>query len=154
MTRALLLAITLAAAAPASAQTRPNAVPPPYIVDDQWPSVRDRWHYAVQTPAGPGRTRYAYVDATPVPGRDGWTVEVACGEHVANTGKEISRIVAKGTAGRGRMPAIGGQARFPDDSPGFSFLIGQEPGDARLDLKSQFTDERCASGVGWLSTGD
>ncbi|KQP79247.1 hypothetical protein [Methylobacterium sp. Leaf117] len=152
MTRALILAIALAAAAPACAQTGPNAVPPPYIADDQWPSVRDRWHYAVQAPGAPGRTRFAYVDAVP-DGRDGWKVTVACGEHVATTGRETSRIVAAGIAGRGRMPAIGGAAAFPDGAR-LSFLIGQEPGDASLDLASQFTDSRCASGTGQLSTGD
>ncbi|CAM3147891.1 hypothetical protein JHFBIEKO_0260 [Methylobacterium mesophilicum] len=152
MRQAFLLAVALAAGAPASAQTGPNAVPPPYIADDQWPSARDRWHYAVQTPAGPGRTRYAYVDAVP-DGRAGWTVTVACGEHVRATGRETSRVVATGTAGRGRMPAIGGAAAFPDGVR-LSFLIGQDPGDANLELASQFTDSRCASGVGQLSTGD
>jgi hypothetical protein len=153
MRQVIILAIAMAAATPAFAQTGPGSAPPPYITDDQWPAAgRDRWHYAVQTPAGPGRTRYAYVDGTP-DGHAGWTVTVACGEHVATTGRETSRHVATGTADRGRMPAIGGAAAFPDGTR-LSFLIGQEPGDANLDLASQFTDARCASGVGQLSPGD
>ncbi len=153
MKQTFLIAVALAAAAPASGQTGPGLAPPPYITDDQWPAAgRDRWHYAVQSPGSPGRTRFAYVDAVP-DGRDGWTVTVACGEHATTTGREASRTVATGTAGRGRMPAIGGAARFPDGT-GLSFLIGQEPGDASLDLASQFTDSRCASGTGQLSTGD
>ncbi|KQU17617.1 hypothetical protein ASG63_08915 [Methylobacterium sp. Leaf94] len=151
MRRVIILAAALAVA-PASAQTGPGSAPPPYSTGDQWPTSGDRWSYAVQTPAGPGRTRYAYVDAVP-DGRAGWTVTVTCGEHIATTGKETSRIVAAGTAGRGRMPAIGGAAAFPDGAR-LSFLIGQEPGDASLDLASQFTDSRCASGVGQLSPGD
>ncbi|KQO61755.1 hypothetical protein [Methylobacterium sp. Leaf88] len=152
MRQVIILAAALATATPASAQTGAGSTPPPYITDDQWPSARDRWHYAVQTPAGPGQTRYAYVDATP-DGHAGWTVTVACGEHVTTTGRETSRIVATGTAGRGRMPAIGGSVWFPDGR-GTSFLIGQDPGSEALDLPSQFTDSRCASGVGQLSTGD
>lgn len=153
MRRVIILAVALAVATPAMAQTGPGASPPPYSTGDQWPRAGDRWHYAVQAPAGPGRTRYAYVDAVP-DGHAGWTVTVACGEHVSASGRETSRHVAKGTAGRGRMPAIGGAARFPDGSPGFSFLIGQDPGAEALDLPSQFTDSRCASGVGQLSPGD
>lgn len=152
MRQAFLLAVALATASPASAQTGPGSAPPPYIVDDQWPSVRDRWHYAVQSPGAAGRTRFAYVDAVPA-GGGGWTVTVACGEHVSTTGREISRHAATGTATRGRMPAIGGAAAFPDGAR-LSFLIGQEPGNESLDLASQFTDSRCASGVGQLSTGD
>lgn len=152
MRQAFILAVALAAAAPASAQTGPGSVPPPYPTGDQWPTASDRWHYAVQAPGAPGRTRYAYVDATP-DGHAGWTVTVACGEHVSATGRETSRYVAKGTAGRGRMPAIGGAAAFPDGAR-LSFLIGQDPGSEALDLASQFTDSRCASGVGQLSTSD
>lgn len=153
MRQAFILAVALAAAAPASAQTGPGSVPPPYPTGDQWPTSGDRWHYAVQAPGAPGRTRYAYVDATP-DGHAGWTVTVACGEHVAATGRETSRLVATGTAGRGRMPGIGGEARVPGVTSGFSFIIDQPVGSEALDLASQFTDSRCASGVGQLSTGD
>lgn len=48
MRQAFILAVALAAAAPASAQTGPGSVPPPYPTGDQWPTASDRWHYAVQ----------------------------------------------------------------------------------------------------------
>ncbi|MCP1549444.1 MULTISPECIES: hypothetical protein [Methylobacteriaceae] len=152
MRRVVILAAALAVFSAASAQTGPRSAPPPYSTGDQWPRAGDRFYYAVQTPAGPGRTRYTYVDAVP-DGHAGWTVTVACGEHDARTGRETSRHVARGTAGRGRMPAIGGAAAFPDGTR-LSFLIGQEPGSDALDLTSEFTDARCASGLGQISTGD
>ena len=153
MRKVVILAVALAAAAPASGQTGPGSVPPPYSTGDQWPTASDCWHYAVQAPAGAGRTRYAYVDAVP-DGHAGWTVTVACGEHLTASGRETSRHVAKGTAGRGRMPGIGGEARVPGVPSGFSFIIDQPVGSEALDLASRFTDSRCASGTGQLSPGD
>lgn len=150
--RILPIVCLLGALGPALAQTGPKSVPPPYSVNDQWPTVKDRWSYNVQAPSASGRTKFTYIEATP-DGRMGWNVTVACGEHATKTGKEFSRIVAEGSAGRGRMPAIGGQATFPGGE-GFSFLINQPVDSESLDLKSLVATVRCASGFGQLSTGD
>lgn len=135
-----LITLVVLSAAPAAASER------------SFPGARDSWHFGVQAPAGPERTRFSYVDATPL-GAGRWTVRVACGQHVANTGREVLRIEADGVAEQGRMAAIGGTIALGGGKPS-AFLIdlGNDP-DA-LRLKATFTDPRCASGWGDLSTGD
>ncbi len=57
--------------------------------------------------------------------------------------------------GRGRLPAIAGNWTFGDGSPRTGGGIDQSPADGdRLDLTSTFSDPRCASGRGDLSSGD
>ncbi|BCM83563.1 hypothetical protein [Methylobacterium indicum] len=133
--RALTLVLVLAAA-PAAA-----------VEPDRFPTPTDRWLYDVRVPAGPGRQRFSRVDA--VPGQaQGWRVTVTCGLVDTRTGRETTVLTARGEAGRGRMIAIGGGWDSP--RPGGSFLI-----DERTEAKrSQFTDKRCASGPGDLSSGD
>ncbi|GAB6842992.1 hypothetical protein HNR00_003087 [Methylorubrum rhodinum] len=153
--RAVALALVLAAA-PAAAQ---NANPAPYLPDDgpgsAFPRTGDRWLYAVRAPAGRGQERLTRVDAVP-DGRPGsWSVTVTCSVVSTRTGRETQVIVGKGTMGRGRMPVIAGNWVFSDGSPRTGGGIDQAPGDGdRLDLTSQFTDPRCASGRGDLSSGD
>ncbi|WP_279356730.1 hypothetical protein [Methylobacterium indicum] len=134
--RSLTLGLTLLAAVPAVAAEA-----------DRFPQASDRWLYDVRVPDGPGRQRYSRVDAVPGPG-GGWRVTVTCGVVSTRTGRETTVLAAKGEAGRGRMVAIGGGWDAP--KPGGSFII-----DERTDAKKgQFTDARCASGPGDLSSGD
>lgn len=153
--RALTLALVLAAA-PAAAQ---NANPPPYLPADgtgaRFPLSSDRWYYAVSQPAGRGQQRFTRVDAVPT-GRSGsWNITVTCGNVSTRTGRETGVIVGTGTAGRGRIPIIGLNFLFADGSPRTGGAIDQAPSDGdRLDLKSTFSDARCASGRGDLSSGD
>ncbi|MEH3146433.1 MAG: hypothetical protein PGN34_14035 [Methylobacterium frigidaeris] len=136
-TRSLAAAIlSLVAAIPARGAEAP------------FPSRGDIWHYGVQAPGGRGVTRYATVEATPA-GVD-WTVKVTCGTHDAKTGKILSRHVGQGTSERGRGPGLGGT--YVVEGVRQNLIITLK-GDA-LDVPAQFTDSRCASGVGQLSTGD
>ncbi|KQT47915.1 hypothetical protein ASG52_11695 [Methylobacterium sp. Leaf456] len=148
------LFLTLATA-PAAAQ---NANPSPYLPDDgpgsAFPRTGDRWLYAVRQPASRGQDKFTRVDAVPARGSGSWTVTVTCGLVSNRTGKETDVIVGKGTMGRGRMPMIGGNWVFPG-SPRTGGHIDQAPSDGdRLDLMSHFSDTRCASGRGDLSSGD
>jgi hypothetical protein len=136
-TRILLAILAIVAAAPARAAE-----------DAPFPSRGDIWHYGVQSPGGRGVTRYATVEATPA-GVD-WTVVVTCGTHETRTGKILSRHVGKGTSGRGRGPGLGGT--YVVEGARHSFIVTLKG--AELDLPAQFTDPRCASGLGQLSTGD
>lgn len=153
--RTYALALVLAAA-PAAAQ---NASPAPYLPDDGpgavFPRTGDRWLYAVSAPAGTGKARFTRIDAVP-DGRSGsWAVRVTCGVTSTRTGRETQVIIGTGTMGRGRMPAIAGNWTFRDGSPRTGGGIDQAPADGdRLDLTSTFTDPRCASGRGDLSSGD
>jgi hypothetical protein len=80
---------------------------------------------------------------------------VTCGVVSTHTGKETEVITGKGTMGRGRMPMIAGNWQFHDGSPRTGGGIEQAQADGdRLDLVSQFSDPRCASGRGDLSSGD
>lgn len=155
VTASVALALVLATA-PASAQ---NANPAPYLPDDGpgsvFPRTGDRWYYAVQQPAGRHAQRFTRVDAVPARGGGSWSVTVTCGLVSTRNGKETNVIVGKGTMGRGRMPMIGGNWVFGDGSPRTGGMIDQAPSDGdRLDLMSVFSDSRCASGRGDLSTGD
>ncbi|MCF4127915.1 hypothetical protein [Methylobacterium sp. SyP6R] len=135
-TRILALAIALLAAVPAAAAEA-----------DRFPQPSERWLYDVRVPAGPGRQRFSRVDAVPGPSGS-WRVTVTCGTVSTRTGRETTELAARGEAGRGRMTAIGGGWDVP--KPGGSFII-----DERTDAKKgQFTDARCASGPGDLSSGD
>lgn len=136
LVRSLIFAALVLAAAPAVA-----------VEADRFPTPTDRWLYDVRVPAGPHRLRFSRVDAVPGPG-NGWRVTVTCGLIDTRTGRETKQFVARGEAGRGRMIAIGGGWDSP--RPGGSFVI-----DERTEAKkSQFTDARCASGAGDLSSGD
>ncbi|TGD99744.1 hypothetical protein [Methylobacterium nonmethylotrophicum] len=135
-TRILLVLLALVAAAPGRAAEAP------------FPARGDIWHYGVQAPGGHGVTRYATVEARPA-GVD-WTVVVTCGTHDAKTGKILSRHVGKGTSERGRGPGLGGTYVVKGVRQNFIVTLKGE----QLDLPSQFTDPRCASGIGQLSTGD
>ncbi len=99
--------------------------------------------------------RLTRIDAVP-DGRSGsWTVTVTCSLVSTRTGRETGVIVGKGTMGRGRLPAIAGNWTFGDGSPRTGGGIDQSPADGdRLDLTSTFSDPRCASGRGDLSSGD
>ncbi|AWB24314.1 MULTISPECIES: hypothetical protein [Methylobacterium] len=132
---ALILALALAAA-PAAA-----------VEPARFPQPDDRWLYDVRVPAGPHRVRFSRVDAVPGPAQ-GWRVTVTCGLIDTRTDRETTQLTARGEAGRGRMVAIGGGWDSP--KPGASFIIDERT-EAR---KSQFTDARCASGPGDLSSGD
>lgn len=136
-TRFLLALLALAAAIPAQA-----AEDPPF------PQRGDIWRYGVQAPGGRGVTRYATVEATPA-GVD-WTVTVTCGTHEARTGRILTRHVGQGTSGRGRGPGLGGT--YLVDGRRENFILTLKG--AELDVPAQFTDSRCASGIGQLSTGD
>lgn len=109
----------------------------------------------MRAPAGPGKERLTRVDAVP-DGRSGsWSVTVTCSVVSTRTSRETGVIVGKGTMGRGRMPVIAGNWTFGDGSPRTGGGIDQAPSDGdRLDLTSQFSDPRCASGRGDLSSGD
>ncbi|WP_060850493.1 hypothetical protein [Methylobacterium aquaticum] len=108
----------------------------------------DIWHYGVQASGGRGVTRYATIEATPA-GVD-WTVKVTCGTHEARTGKVLSRHVGQGTSERGRGTGLGGTYVVEGVRQNFIITLrGPE-----LDVPAQFTDSRCASGIGQLSTGD
>ncbi|GJD87112.1 hypothetical protein BHAOGJBA_0612 [Methylobacterium hispanicum] len=149
------LALALAIA-PAAAQ---NANPAPYLPDDGpgsvFPRTGDRWYYEVRQPAGRHAQRYTRVDAVPARGSGSWTVTVTCGLVSTRNGKETDVITGTGTVGRGRMPMIGLNFIFRDGSPRTGGMINQAPSDGdRLDLLSTFSDSRCASGRGDLSTGD
>ena len=135
--RILLVLLALAAAIPARAAE-----------DAPFPQRGDIWHYGVQAPGGRGVTRYATVEATPAGAS--WTVTVTCGTHDARTGRILSRHVGKGTSERGRGPGLGGTYVVEGVRQNFILTLRG----AELDLPSQFTDPRCASGVGQLSTGD
>ncbi|BAQ45917.1 MULTISPECIES: hypothetical protein [Methylobacterium] len=113
-----------------------------------FPQRGDIWHYGVQAPGGRGVTRYATVEATPA--GSSWTVTVTCGTHETRTGRILSRHVGKGTSERGRGPGLGGTYVVEGVRENFILTLRG----AELDLPSQFTDARCASGVGQLSTGD
>ena len=136
-----------------------NANPPPYLPDDGpgsvFPRTGDRWLYEVRSPAGRGQQRFTRIDAVPARGSGSWNVTVKCGLISIRTGKQIQVVSGAGTAGRGRMPIIGLNFLFGDGSPRTGGMIDQAPSDGdRLDLKSEFTDQRCASGRGDLSSGD
>ncbi len=135
-TRFLIALLALAAAIPAQAAEAP------------FPSRGDIWRYGVQAPGGRGVTRYATVEATPAGAS--WTVTVTCGTHDARTGRILTRHVGQGTSERGRDPGLGGT--YLVDGRRENFIITLRG--AELDLPAQFTDSRCASGVGQLSTGD
>ncbi len=136
MMRTCALGLTLLAAVPAAAAEA-----------DRFPQASDRWLYDVHQPAGPGRQRFSRVDA--VPGSSGsWRVTITCGTISTHTGRETTELAARGEASRGRMIAIGGSWDVP--RPGGSFLI-DERSESR---KSTFTDKRCASGPGNISSGD
>ncbi|SFV16803.1 hypothetical protein SAMN02799631_06526 [Methylobacterium sp. 174MFSha1.1] len=113
-----------------------------------FPSRGDIWHYGVQASGGRGVTRYATVEAT-LAGVD-WRVTVTCGTHENRTGKVLSRHVGKGTSERGRGPGLGGTYLVEGVRQNFIITLRG----AELDLPAQFTDPRCASGIGQLSTGD
>lgn len=134
------LALAVLAAAPAVAGER------------SFPGARDSWSYAVQAPGAAGLTRFSYLNATPI-GAGRWSVSVACGQHVARTGREVSRHEATGTAERGHMAAIGGTFALGGGPPS-AFLIDLGDTSDALRLRAQFTDTRCASGWGDLSAGD
>ncbi len=113
-----------------------------------FPQRGDIWHYGVQVPGGRGVTRYATVEAMPA-GVD-WTVTVTCGTHETRTGRILSRHDGKGMSERGRGPGLGGTYLVEGRRENFILTLKSE----QLDLPSQFTDPRCASGIGQLSTGD
>lgn len=123
------------------------AIPAAAVEPARFPQPDDRWLYDIRVPAGPGRQRFSRVDAVPGPAH-GWRVTVTCGLVDTRTGRETTVLTARGEAGRGRMIAIGGGWDSP--KPGGSFLIDERT-DAR---KGQFTDPRCASGPGDISSGD
>ncbi len=109
-----------------------------------------RGHLALR-PAGPGGrgvTRYTTVEATPAGAS--WAVTVTCGTHEARTGRILTRHVGQGTSGRGRGSGLGGT--YLVEGVRQNFIITLKG--AELDLPGQFTDARCASGIGQLSTGD
>lgn len=128
------------------------AASPVVAAERSWPSPREGWRFDAQAPAGPGRVRFSSVTADPDGGGQRWRVRVECGEHEARTGRILSRVAGTGEAERGRMPAIGGTVSLSGGKRG-SFLIDLGDGDS-LDLDGTFTDPRCASGRGQLSTGD
>ncbi|BDL39017.1 hypothetical protein [Methylorubrum sp. GM97] len=113
-----------------------------------FPSRGDIWRYGLQAPGGRGVTRYTTVEATPAGAS--WAVTVTCGTHEARTGRILTRHVGQGTSGRGRGSGLGGT--YLVEGVRQNFIITLKG--AELDLPGQFTDARCASGIGQLSTGD
>ncbi len=70
--------------------------------------------------------------------------------HDVRTGKVLTRHVGRGTSGRGRGPGLGGTYVVEGVRQNFIITLrGPE-----LDVPAQFTDSRCASGMGQLSSGD
>ncbi|KMO22327.1 hypothetical protein [Methylobacterium platani] len=65
-------------------------------------------------------------------------------------GRGVTRHVGQGTSGRGRGSGLGGT--YLVEGVRQNFIITLKG--AELDLPGQFTDARCASGIGQLSTGD
>ncbi len=112
-----------------------------------WPTAPDRWRYDVQARDG----RYSTVEAVPA-GSAHWDVTVTCGRQ-GPRGRVLSTIVGHGRGEFGRAAGMGGAYQVAGEpGPGFSYVIDL-PGD-ELDVPSQFTDPRCASGRGQLSSGD
>ena len=119
-----------------------------------WPQPEGGWRFALTVPAGPGRQRYAYIDADPAP-PGGWRVTVTCGLEDARTGRVLFRAVGRGTSNRGPSPGFGGQWSWPGGGAA-SFVITQSLRDPEaLRLPAEFTAPECPRrGMGDLSTGD